>query len=124
MLAIYYFHMRPSLMYMYITQRTLLYLQWKALSETERVPYNESAKKDRERYNKECAERDQEMLQQQEERRKKNEVGDVLSVTKRSTTQAASDTSQIKAIKELDKKPKILSAEETRAKEQKQEEKP
>ena len=110
-------------MYMYITQRTLLYLQWKALSETERVPYNESAKKDRERYNKECAERDQEMLQQQEERRKKNEVGDVLSVTKRSTTQAASDTSQIKAIKELDKKPKILSAEETRAKEQKQEEK-
>ena len=51
--------------YMYITQRSL-HLQWKALSETEKVPYNECAKKDRERYNKECAERDQEMLQQQQ----------------------------------------------------------
>ena len=79
------------------------------------------AQKDRERYNRECAERDQEMLRQQEERRKKNEVGEVMETSKRTSTQASSDASQVAAMEV--KKTKVLSAEEQRAKAEREESK-
>ena len=91
------------------------------MSEEERAPYDELAKQDRDRYNQECAERDQEILRQQEERRKKNEVGEVLESSKRTSTQAASDASQVAAMEV--KKSKVYSAEEIRAKERREEEK-
>ena len=60
--------------------------RWKELSDEDRKPYEDLAEEDRQRYLKECAERDAEMLQRQEERRNQNKVGDVMESRGRSST--------------------------------------
>eukprot|EP00606_Chrysophyceae_sp_TOSAG23-5_P000494 GSChrysophyteH2.ASY1.ANO1.908.1 assembled CDS len=47
---------------------------WRALSETERAPYEKSAKTDKARYLEECRIRDEAVLAEQEERRRNNQM--------------------------------------------------
>ncbi|KAJ1420068.1 hypothetical protein B484DRAFT_421485, partial [Ochromonadaceae sp. CCMP2298] len=71
--------------------------KWKTLSTEERSKYEQMAAEDKERYSKECALRDQEVLAQQEERRKLHAVGEETETRMRGTTVKYTDASQIKA---------------------------
>ena len=52
---------------------------WKSLSEADRKPFEQSASKDRERYEQECLVRDEEIAKMQEEKRLANKLIDVDS---------------------------------------------
>jgi len=95
--------------------------QWKALTDEEKEPYEELARQDKDRYLSECATRDAEVLRQQEERRRKNEVGEVLESSKRTSTQAASDAALTKA--DAPKRMRMISEEERERIEERRQEK-
>ena len=54
-------------------------IAWKKLSDSEKEPFMEMARKDKERYLKEMHERDLEALKEQDERRKAREGGVLLA---------------------------------------------
>jgi SWI/SNF-related matrix-associated actin-dependent regulator of chromatin subfamily A member 5 len=96
--------------------------RWNALSEEEKAPYEEAARKDKDRYLAECAERNAEMLIRQEEARKKNAVGEVLETNKRASTQAKTNEATFMA-ETFKPKKKTLSAEDQQRKDEREEEK-
>ena len=99
----------------------IIKIQWKSLTQEERAPYDELARVDKDRYRAECAKRDEDVLRAQEERRKKNEVGDVLETSKRNSTQAASDA--ITSRSDVPRKQRFVSEEEREKKEERRQEK-
>jgi len=91
--------------------------RFKSLSESERAPYDELAKKDKERYNRECEARDAEVLRQQEERRKSNNLTET-DTRMRGSTLNNSETSFVN--RESAKRPaRELSAAEIKERDKK-----
>lgn len=85
--------------------------RWKKLNDVEREKYEILAKQDRERYNAECAIRDEEVYRQQEERRKQNSMTET-ETRMRGSTMASSDAVVSKA--DVPKKTRHISQDERR----------
>jgi len=93
--------------------------RFKALSESERAPYDQMAHKDKDRYNRECQARDAAVLHQQEERRKQNSLTET-ETRMRGTTLQTTESSFLH--RETAKRaPREMSASETKQRDERRE---
>ena len=85
-------------------------VRWRSLPNAEREPYEDIARVDRERHLRECAQRDEEVLRRQAERRAQNSVGDDVGSRMRTSTVAATQI----VYRELDvpKRKRVFTEEE------------
>jgi len=84
--------------------------KFKSLPDNERAKYVKLAEDDRERYNRECELRDEEVLRLQEERRKQPAVGAEMDTRMRGSTLAVTDALTVKY--EQPKKQRMISEAE------------
>jgi len=89
--------------------------RWKELTEAEKDKYTKMANEDKERYHKECAARDAEILRRQEEKRKQNSMTETDTRIRHSTL-ASSEAIMVK--ESAPKKTREVSEEEKAAREE------
>jgi len=81
---------------------------WRSLAASERNPYDQLAKVDRDRYNEECRRRDDDVLAQQEERRRNNQMTST-DTRMRNTTLSNTEALTVKDAIQASKKPRELT---------------
>lgn len=93
---------------------TQVSVRWKALSDSERAEFDQMAAKDRERFDRETAQRDAEFLEMQEERRRQNATTS-FDNRARNSTLAMTDAAITKS--EAPKRKRVVTEEEKQARE-------